>query len=80
MFVLRKIYCRAFQLAFRAALPFLPYRNPEIISSDAEIPAVLRKHELQKVMIVTDAGIRKLGLTSFSGENLGRRRNWILYL
>lgn len=70
MFVLRKIYCRAFQLAFRAALPFLPYRNPEIISSDAEIPAVLRKHELQKVMIVTDAGIRKLGLTSFLEKTL----------
>ena len=70
MFVLRKIYCRAVQLAFRAALPFLPYRNPEIISSDAEIPAVLRKHELQKVMIVTDAGIRKLGLTSFLEKTL----------
>ena len=70
MFVLRKIYCRAFQLVFRAALPFLPYRNPEIISSDAEIPAVLRKHELQKVMIVTDAGIRKLGLTSFLEKTL----------
>ena len=79
MFVLRRIYCRVFQLAFRAALPFLPYRNPEIISSDAEIPAVLRKHKLQKVMIVTDAGIRKLGLTSFlektlAEEGIGARK------
>ena len=48
MYVLRKIYCRAFQLAFRAALPFLPYRNPEIISSDAEIPAVLRRMQVSE--------------------------------
>lgn len=65
MFIVRKIYCRTFQLAFRAALPFLPYRNPKIIPSVAGIADVCRKHEIRSVMIVTDAGIRSLGLTEF---------------
>lgn len=43
MFVLRRIYCRVFQLAFRAALPVLPYRNPKIIPSDAGIPGCFEK-------------------------------------
>ena len=70
MFVLRRIYCRVFQLAFRAALPVLPYRNPKIIPSDAGIPDILRKHGVGSVMIVTDAGIRSLGLTAFLEKTL----------
>ena len=70
MFVLRRIYCRVFQLAFRAALPVLPYCNPKIIPSDAGIPDVLRKHGVGSVMIVTDAGIRSLGLTAFLEKTL----------
>ena len=77
MFVLRKIYCRVFQLAFRAALPVLPYRNPKIIPSDAGIPDVLRKHGVSSVMIVTDAGIRSLGLTAFLEKTL--KENEITY-
>lgn len=26
---LKKVYCRVFQFAFHAALPILPYREPE---------------------------------------------------
>lgn len=65
MFILRRIYCRSFQLVFRAALPFLPYRNPKIIPSVAGIADVCRKKEITSVMIVTDAGIRGLGLTEY---------------
>ena len=28
---IRKLYCRAFQLVFRIALPFLPYREPKLL-------------------------------------------------
>ena len=38
MFVLRRIYCRSFQMVFKMALPFLPYRNPKIIPSVAGMP------------------------------------------
>ena len=70
MFVLRRIYCRSFQMVFKMALPFLPYRNPKIIPSVAGIPEVCRKKKITKVMIVTDEGIRRLGLTSFLEKTL----------
>lgn len=70
MFILRKIYCRTFQMAFRAALPFLPYRNPKIIPNVAGIADVCQKKNITSVMIVTDAGIRSLGLTEFLEKSL----------
>ncbi len=60
---LRKMYCRTFQTAFKIALPFLPYRTPEIIGSVKGIPDILKKRKCSAVLIITDAGIRKLGLT-----------------
>ena len=38
---IRRLYCRAFQLAFRAALPLLPYREPKLLSSLEQIVPVL---------------------------------------
>lgn len=61
---LKKIYCRTFQAAFKIAIPFLPYRKPKIIKSVKGIPDTLRKHKLSNVLIITDAGIRKLGITA----------------
>lgn len=60
---LRKIYCRTFQAAFKIALPFLPYRKPKMAGSITDIPAIIKKHHCSTVLIVTDAGIMKLGLT-----------------
>ena len=62
MFILKKIGCRIFQMAFRAALPILPYREQKIVSSCDELPAVLIKEKTDTVLIVTDAGIVKNGL------------------
>lgn len=63
MNILRKIYCRAFQKAFKFALPFLPYRNPEAIGSVKSLPEILLKKKCDNVLIITDKGIRNLGLT-----------------
>ncbi|MCD7819991.1 MAG: iron-containing alcohol dehydrogenase [Lachnospiraceae bacterium] len=60
---LKKIYCRTFQTVFKIALPFLPYRNPKIINSVNQIPDILNKKKCSRVLIVTDPGIAKLGLT-----------------
>ncbi len=60
---LRKIYCRIFQAGLKVALPFLPYRKPRIIGSVRSLPEIIRKKQCGKVLIITDAGIRKLGLT-----------------
>lgn len=60
----KKIYCRTFQAAFKIALPFLPYRKPKIIGSVKGLPAIIKKHKCDTVLIITDCGIRKLGLTN----------------
>ena len=60
---LKKIYCRIFQNVFKFALPFLPYRNPKIIGSLKDVPTVLKKKNRETVLVITDAGIHKLGLT-----------------
>lgn len=65
MWMIRKIYCRTFQFVFKMALPVLPYRNPKILPSVAGITDACRRKGIDSVMIVTDAGIRGLGLTEF---------------
>ena len=62
MNIFAKIYCRVFQTAFRMALPVLPYREPEIISSCAEIGKVATKEKISAILIVTDKGIVNNGL------------------
>ncbi len=63
MNTIKKIYCRTFQAGFRLALPLMPYRNPRMVGSVDELPEVFRKEGCSRVLLITDAGIRKLGLT-----------------
>lgn len=58
----RKIYCRTFQTGLKAALPFLPYRKPKIVGSVKALPEIIQEKKCTKVLLITDAGIRKLGL------------------
>ena len=46
MFLIKSVYCRMFQAAFRMALPLLPYREPKIINSCKELGKVLEKENL----------------------------------
>ncbi len=62
MNLLKKIWCRVFQLGFRIALPILPYREPRILERIEWIPRALRKRKKRRPMIVTDKGITELGL------------------
>lgn len=59
----KKVYCRVFQTAFKIALPLLPYRTPKVVGSVKKIPDLIKKHKCDTVLIVTDEGIMKLGLT-----------------
>ena len=59
---IKAIYCRAVQFVLRAALPVLPYREPEIFRSCAELRAVFTKENIQRVLIVTDEGIVRSGI------------------
>ena len=62
MNLIQHICCRAYQGVFRAALPFLPYREPEILHRCEELPDTLRQHKIKKILIVTDPGIVACGL------------------
>ena len=64
MHLARRAWCRTFQTVFRIALPILPYTEPRILEHAEDVPAVLQKRSIQKVLIVTDPGIARLGLTA----------------
>ena len=59
----KKLYCRTFQTVFKIALPFLPYRKPKVVGSVKALPDIILKKKCSKVLLITDSGIRKLGLT-----------------
>lgn len=58
-----RIYCRGYQLALRAALPVLPYREPAILHSNSGVTKTLRENQKTRPLLVTDPTIRRLGLT-----------------
>lgn len=62
MFLLKKAGCRIVQTVFRAALPILPYREPEIVQSCWELDRVFQREQIQSVCVVTDRGIAQSGL------------------
>ncbi|MBR5622833.1 MAG: iron-containing alcohol dehydrogenase [Opitutales bacterium] len=59
-----KIFCRAFQAAFRLALPALPYREPEIVNACSALKSVFAKEKIRSVLVVTDKGIVNNGLVA----------------
>lgn len=59
----KKLYCRTFQTGLKIALPLLPYRQPKTLKSVQQVPQVLEKKRIYSVLMVTDGGIRKMGLT-----------------
>lgn len=63
MFFIKSAFCRIFQAAFHVAIPLLPYREPEIISSCANLHDVFIKEKTKSIIIVTDKGIVDSGLT-----------------
>ena len=70
MFLLKRLGCRIFQTAFRVALPILPYREPTIVTSCTDLGSICQKEKTNSVLIVTDAGVVRNGLTRASEEVL----------
>lgn len=67
---LQKVYCRIYQTAFRIAMPVLPYRVPKIFRNITAIPPLLKKCNIANVLLVTDPGLRKAGVTAALEELL----------
>ncbi|MCR4743110.1 MAG: iron-containing alcohol dehydrogenase [Treponema sp.] len=60
MNILKKIYCRTFQAAFKLALPILPYTTPKILNKVEDLPEEFLKRKISKIMLVTDSGLRAI--------------------
>lgn len=60
----KKIYCRTMMGVFYIIKPFLPYHEPETLKQIGDIPPLLKKNNTTSVLLVTDAGLRSLGITS----------------
>lgn len=74
MNLIQHICCRAYQGVFRAALPFLPYREPEILHRCEELPDTLKQHKIKKILIVTDPGIVACGLMTRVTSVLAKKK------
>lgn len=61
---IKAIYCRTVQAVLRAALPVLPYREPEVFHSCGELSTVFQKENIRRVLIVTDVGIVRSGIAA----------------
>ncbi|MFS0864783.1 iron-containing alcohol dehydrogenase [Fredinandcohnia sp. 179-A 10B2 NHS] len=60
-----KLYCRSYQKVFKVASNFLPWRNPELVEGEGSIqllPGMIKKQNIESVLIVTDMGIVSIGL------------------
>lgn len=63
MNIFKKAYCRIYQTAFRLALPFLPYREPELFYNCSNACKKLKELGIKKAIIVTDGDVYKFNLT-----------------
>ncbi len=70
---LKKVYCRCFQLVFRLAIPLMPYRKPQILSSVADCADELERLGVTSVLLVTDSFLRSSGATAFLEQTLADR-------
>lgn len=63
MHPLYRLFCRAYQSAFRLTIPFLPYREPQCFNSVEELEPLMRSMHISAALLVTDSFLRKSGLT-----------------
>ncbi|MCI9587168.1 MAG: iron-containing alcohol dehydrogenase [Oscillospiraceae bacterium] len=61
---LMRFGCRTVQLAFRLAMPLLPYREPERLEHVADLPDLLAREGIPSVLLVTDHPLREAGVTA----------------
>lgn len=77
---LKKIYCRTFQIALKTVLPILPYRDPKLLHSVAELPTEFHQKNISKVLIVTDQRLNSTGMLESLKEALKKEGiEYIIY-
>ena len=71
---LKKVYCRVYQTVFKLALPILPYRKPQVLKKVDLLSSLFQARQVTRVLLVTDAGIRKLGITQHLEDVLAEKQ------
>lgn len=80
MNIFKKIYARIYQTVLKLALPFLPYKQPQILKSDNDIVETLRLHKIKSVLMVTYESLRNLSLTKSLEDTLNKTDiNLVIY-
>ena len=62
---LYKAYCRVYQNIFKIAMNFLPWNEPKVFSGEDsvfKIADVLKNENIKNVLLVTDNGLKNIGL------------------
>ena len=70
---LKKVYCRCFQLAFKLAIPLMPYRKPLILPAISDCAEELAGLGITSVLLVTDSFLRTSGATAALENALAER-------
>ncbi len=64
MNIFGKVGCRIYQKVMYCAMPFLPWRKPELIPGGIDaLPAFMASKGIKNTILITDKGISSLGLT-----------------
>ncbi|MDR3216076.1 MAG: iron-containing alcohol dehydrogenase [Clostridiaceae bacterium] len=70
MNIVKRCYCRTFQRCFYLVSCFLQWRRPEILDKLEQVPELFKEQDIKDVLLVTDKGIRSLGLADGLLEGL----------
>lgn len=74
MNIFKKLWCRLYQFGFNMVLPLMPYREPKILDSVLDIKDVLKVYNRKNIMLITDSGVRGLGLTKELEDDMAAGR------
>lgn len=78
-----KIYCRAYQGAFRVAVNFLDWTEPQLIKGEGSVkklPEIVKANGHNSVLVVTDKGLSGLHLLDGLYEGLDKAGiNYVVY-
>lgn len=59
---IKKLFFRTYQTVFKLSIPILPYRSPQVLRSVQEVPEVLQKRGIHRVLLVTDSFLHRSGM------------------
>ena len=72
--------CRMFQTVMKWAIPFLPYREPQILNSVLDLPPLLHAQNISSVLVVTDTFLHSTGkLDPLKAALTGHSIQYVVY-